>query len=170
MKVLKSILKYSDKFADFIGKSVSWFLLILVAFSVYEVFTRRIMGKPTVWTHEMLGFVFAAVVLLPLGFAHLHDSHAKVDILTEKASPKTLAIIETIVFLPFLGLFCYVMLKDGITYASTSWMIRERTPSAFNVIIYPAKTLIPVGIALLSMSALSRWIKGIVFLVKGEKL
>jgi TRAP-type mannitol/chloroaromatic compound transport system permease small subunit len=46
----------------------------------------------------------------------------------------------------------------------------ERTPSAFNFYIFPAKTMIPVGIFLLALQAISDVIRRIVFLLKGESL
>jgi TRAP-type mannitol/chloroaromatic compound transport system permease small subunit len=46
----------------------------------------------------------------------------------------------------------------------------ERTPSAFNFYIFPAKTMVPVGVFLLALQMISDIIRRIVFLVKGESL
>jgi TRAP-type mannitol/chloroaromatic compound transport system permease small subunit len=46
----------------------------------------------------------------------------------------------------------------------------ERTPSAFNFYIFPAKTLLPVGVFLLALQMISEVIRRIVFLVKGKSL
>lgn len=170
MKVLKMILKIIDFICDWSGRIVVWVFLGLLGLTLYEVFTRRFLGKPTIWTFEILMYLFAAVCALGLGYTHLHDAHARVDIITEGFSPKVQTIIEVITFVPFLGLMVWIMFKDSYVFALTSWTIKERAPSAFNSIVYPAKTLMPLGIGLLGLAGLSRWIKSIVFLVKGEKL
>jgi TRAP-type mannitol/chloroaromatic compound transport system permease small subunit len=46
----------------------------------------------------------------------------------------------------------------------------ERTPSAFNFYVFPAKTLLPIGAFLLLAQGISDLIKNIVFVVKGEQL
>jgi TRAP-type mannitol/chloroaromatic compound transport system permease small subunit len=48
--------------------------------------------------------------------------------------------------------------------------MKERTPTAFNPIVYPAKTILPVGALLLLLQGLADFAKSIVFLVKGERL
>jgi TRAP-type mannitol/chloroaromatic compound transport system permease small subunit len=63
-----------------------------------------------------------------------------------------------------------VFLWKGIIFAGTSWAMLERTPSAFNFYVFPAKTLLPLGIFLLFIQGLSDFIKNIVFLAKGEQL
>ncbi len=168
MQIIKSILKFIDNIINIEGKIVVWFLILLNVLILFEVVTRRFFGKPTIWTFEILAFTFCAVVMLSLGYAHLHDAHAKVDVFTERLSPRKQAILDVILFIPFLGLLSVVMLSDGIIYAQTSWAMLERTPSAFNAPIYPVKTLIPIGIGFLLLAGISRWVKSIIFLIKGE--
>ena len=63
-----------------------------------------------------------------------------------------------------------ILLVYGGIFAADSWTIRERTPSAFNAIVYPSKIAVPVGAFLLFIQALSGFIKDLFFLVKGERL
>jgi len=170
MKTLKSIVKAIDTISEWTGRIVSWLLLLLMALAVFEVFTRRILGKPTIWTFEVSGFTLAAVVMLALGYTLLHKGHVSVDLMYSRFSRKTRALVDIITFFPFIGMFCYVFLVEGTRFAATSWSMLERTPSALNAPIYPIKTLIPVGALLLTIVAVSQLIKSIVFYVKGEQL
>jgi TRAP-type mannitol/chloroaromatic compound transport system permease small subunit len=170
MKIIKAILKVFDTITEWSGRIVVWVFVALLAITLFEVFTRRFLGSPTVWTFEILSYLFAAVVMLSLGYTHLHEGHARVDILTEKMSDKTQKLIEVIAYPFFLGLMTYIMFKDGLIYAGTAWRLLERAPSVFNSIVYPAKSMIPLGIGLLGIAGISRFIKNIVFLVKGENL
>jgi TRAP-type mannitol/chloroaromatic compound transport system permease small subunit len=138
--------------------------------SLYEVFTRRLLGEPTIWTHEIIAYCFCAAVLLTIGYTLKHRAHANVDVLYGYLSPRTQAILDLVTYSVFLGIFTVVLLNEGIKFAANSWSIMERTPSAFNFYIFPAKTLLPVGMFLLTLQMISDVIRKIVFLVKGKSL
>jgi TRAP-type mannitol/chloroaromatic compound transport system permease small subunit len=165
---IRAILKVFDAISEWSGKIFSWFIVTIIALSLYEVFTRRLLGKPTIWTHEIIGYCFCAAVLLTIGYTLKHRAHANVDILYDYLSPRTQAILDLIAYTIFIGIFTVFLLYEGIIFAATSWAIMERTPSAFNFYIFPAKTLIPVGMFLLAIQMISDVIRRIVFLLKGK--
>jgi len=167
---IRAILKVLDAISEWSGKIFSWFIVTIIALSLYEVFTRRFLGKPTIWTHEIIGYCFCAAVLLTIGYTLKHRAHANVDILYDYLSPRTQAILDLIAYTIFIGIFTVFLLYEGIIFAATSWAIMERTPSAFNFYIFPAKTLIPVGMFLLAIQMISDVIRRIVFLLKGKSL
>ena len=170
MESLRKLVKGIDTFSEWWGRIFGWMVLGLVALSCYEVFTRRFLHKPTIWTHEILSYIFCGTVLLFMGYTQLYKGHANIDILYDRLSAKTKAILDLITLFLFMGLFAAIYLVDGFIFAQTSWQMHERTPSAFNFIVYPAKTLVPVGAFLLTLQVISDLLKNIVFLVKGEKL
>jgi TRAP-type mannitol/chloroaromatic compound transport system permease small subunit len=153
-----------------VGSTVSWVLIALVVLSCFEVFTRRFLGRPTIWTHEILSYIFCASILLTMGYTQLHKGHANIDVFYDNFSKRNRAILDVVNFLLFGLPFTIIMLWDGTIFAATSWMMQEKTPSAFNAIVYPAKTLIPVGFALLLLQLLVDFTKKIIYLVKGEEL
>ena len=170
MDTVKAIVKKIDWISQKVGSVVSWVLLFLIGLSCYEVFTRRFLGKPTIWTHEILSYLFCASILLCMGYTQLYKGHANIDIFYDRLSPKRRALAD-VVTLTLLGLFfVLVMLIDGYIFAYTSWNMQERTPSAFNFIIYPAKTLIPLGFFFLLLQIVADIIRSVYYLVKGEAL
>ncbi len=170
VNTIRAIVKGIDAISEWSGRIFSGFILTVIALSLYEVFTRRLLGAPTIWTHEIIAYCFAAAVLLTIGYTLKHRSHANVDVLYDYLSPRTQAILDLITYTVFLGIFVSFLLYHGTRFAATSWAIMERTPSAFNFYIFPAKTLIPVGMFLLAIQMISDVIRRIVFLVKGESL
>lgn len=170
LSFLKGIVKVFDTISIITGKIFSWILVILLSLSVYEVFTRRVLGHPTIWTHEILKFCLAATIMLALGYTHYYEGHVNVDLFYMNYSPKARAIIDIVTFIPFTGMFCYIFLVEGWEFFMTSFLLRERTASAFNVIVYPVKFLMPLGGLLLSIAALSTLIKKVHFVIKGEEL
>lgn len=170
MKTIRAIVNQIDAISEWSGRIFSWFVVTIILLSLFEVFTRRILGKPTIWTHETLSYLFAATVMLTMGYTLKYKAHANVDILYQRFTPKTRAILDVITFIVFLGFFTVIFLWQGVIFAATSWAMLERTPSAFNFYVFPAKTLLPTGAFLLLLQGASDFVRNIVFLVKGEQL
>ena len=170
MDAIRTLLKKIDTISEWCGRIFSWFIVAIILLSVFEVFTRRILGKPTIWTHEILSYLFCASIMLTMAYTLRHKQHVSVDLIYARLTPKTKAILNIITFVIFLGFFSIVFLWEGIRFAATSWGMLERTPSAFNFYVFPAKTLLPIGASLLLVQGISDFIKNIVFVAKGEKL
>ena len=170
MKKIRTLVKGIDAISEWSGKIFSWFIVAIITLSLFEVFTRRFLGKPTIWTHEIISYLFCGAVLLTIGYTLKYKAHASVDIIYEKLSPKTQAIWDLIGYALFSVIFTIVVLYEGTRFAAMSWSMMERTPSAFNFYIFPAKTMLPVGFLLVALQMISDIIKNIVFLTKGETL
>ena len=170
MAKIRMLVHFIDAVSEWSGRIFSWLVIAIISLSLFEVFTRRFLGKPTIWTHEIISYLFCGAVLLTIGYTLKHKAHANVDILYEKFSPKTKAILDLITYALFLVIFTIVVLYEGTRFAAISWEMMERTPSAFNFYIFPAKTMLPVGFLLVALQMISDIIKNIVFLAKGETL
>jgi TRAP-type mannitol/chloroaromatic compound transport system permease small subunit len=170
VRKIRAFVKGIDGISEWTGKVFSWFVAAIIVLSLFEVFTRRILGKPSIWTHEIIAYLFCGVVLLTIGYTMKYKAHANVDIFYENWSRKTQAICDLITYTLFLGLFTIVVLYEGTRFASISWSMMERTPSAFNFYIFPAKTMLPVGFFFVALQMISDIVKNIIFLVKGESL
>ena len=170
VRKIRVLVNCIDAISEWSGRIFSWFVVAIISLSLFEVFTRRFLGKPTVWTHEIISYLFCGAVLLTIGYTMKHKAHANVDILYEKLSPKTQAIWDLIAYALFLVIFAIVILYEGTRFAAISWSMMERTPSAFNFYIFPAKTMVPLGFFLVALQMISDIVKNIVFLAKGESL
>lgn len=169
-KIIQIFIDVSDALNVFIASIFSVLFIPLMFLSVYEVFTRRILGSPTIWTLETTRFVFVPIVVLAMGYTLLFKGHATIDLFSEKFSDKTKAIVDSITTLIFLLPSSLIMFLNSLKMASMSWASLERTPSAFNAPIYPIKTFMPIGFAILFLAALSWFIKSVYFLAAKEKI
>ena len=170
MVKIRMFVRLIDAVSEWSGRIFSWFVIGIISLSLFEVFTRRFLGRPTIWTHEIISYLFCGAVLLTIGYTLKHKAHANVDIFYEKLSPKTKAALELITYAVFLVPFTLIVLYEGTRFAAMSWEMMERTPSAFNFYIFPAKTMLPIGFLLVVLQMISDIIKNIVFLAKGETL
>lgn len=170
METIRAFVHRIEAISEWCGRIFSWFIVAIIGISLFEVFTRRILGKPTIWTHETLSYFFCASIMLTMAYTLKYKQHVAVDLIYARFTPKGKAILDIITFIFFMGFFSVIFLWKGVVFAATSWAMLERTPSAFNFYVFPAKTLLPLGGLLLLMQGLSDFIKNIVFLVRGEQL
>jgi TRAP-type mannitol/chloroaromatic compound transport system permease small subunit len=169
-KIIQIYIDITDALNIFIGSIFSIFFIPLMFLSVYEVITRRIMGNPTIWTLEMTSFIFVPIVVLAMGYTLLHKGHATIDVFSEKFSDKTKAVVDSITIAVFLLPSSLIMFLNSLEGAMMSWASMERTPSAFNAPIYPIKTFLPIGFALLFLAALSWFVKSVYFVFAKEQI
>lgn len=91
------------------GNSIGLFaVVLLMLLTVADVVLRYVFTKPVLGTVELTEY--AMVVIVSLSFARCADtdSHAKIDMLVTRFSPKVQAIVNFVVFAVTLG-FCILM-------------------------------------------------------------
>jgi hypothetical protein len=113
---MSAIVKVLDAISEWCGKIFSWFSVTVIALSLYEVFTRRLLGKPTIWTHEIIAYCFAGAVLLTIGYTLKHKAHANVDILYGYLSPRALGPFLTLLPTPLYPCESGWRSSTGYTY------------------------------------------------------
>lgn len=171
MNALIACVRFIDRINYYLGKYVvSWILFVLMGIALFEVVTRRIIGTPHAWTQEILVYLFCAHFILALGYTLYYREHVVVDAFTSFLPERVQVALETLVYVFFVGAFVYVMIPTAFDFAARSWGSGERAPTSFNSPVYPAKTVIPVGIILLGIQLLGLVSKNVLFLTRGETL
>jgi hypothetical protein len=107
---------------------------------------------------------------LAIGYTLYYKEHVNVDIIVNRYSEKTQAIIEILTYLFFIGMFVYFLMPAAYNFAERSWMQGELAPTGANLPVYPGKTLIPLGIAFLAIQAIAHVLKNLVFVLTGRKI
>jgi TRAP-type mannitol/chloroaromatic compound transport system permease small subunit len=169
-KIVQAFINVIDMINVALASVFSILFIPLMFLSVYEVFTRRLLGSPTIWTLEVTKFTFVPIVVMAMGYTLLLRGHATIDLFSEKFKDKTRAAVETIMAIVFLLPSSLIMFINSSRGAAMSWASLERTPSAFNAPIYPIKTFLPIGFALLLLAAISWIVKNVYFLAAKEHI
>lgn len=169
MVILKKAIKIIDNTNNWVGKIASWSVIVMMFLVIFEVLSRRIFNQPTIWTFEIITMIYGFHFMMVVAYGLLHKSLVSVDVLYEKFSLKTQAILDivtyTLFFLPFvIGVF-----YGGYQFAVTSWVQKEVSWSAFAPPVYPIKTVIPVAMFFLLLQGISEIFKRIVLLVEGKR-
>ena len=165
--MLKSVLKAIDAISDSSGKLVSFLIFIGVGVLVWEVTLRYLFNAPTIWAHGVAQRLFATYAILLGAYTLRQGGHVKVDILYNRLSMRTRAILDLFTATLFF-LFCGVLVWKGGIFAWTSVMMEERCNTVFNAILYPVKVMLPLGAFLIVLQQMAEFTRNVITAVSGS--
>jgi len=165
--MLKSVLKAIDATSDWSGKIVAFLIYAGVGILVYEVALRYVFNAPTIWAHGISQRLFAAYAILLGAYTLRQGGHVKVDILYNRFSIRTRAILDLFTAI-FFFLFCGVLVWKGWVFALTALKIQERCNTPFNAILYPVKVMLPLGALLVILQGLAEFTRSFITAVTGS--
>lgn len=170
MTSINRIILTTEKILAAIGKIAAWAIIPLMLIMVFEVVTRRMLNHPTVWTFEtstqLYGFHFMILGALTLQMGR----HISVDIIVERFSKRTRAILDMMLYLFFFFPFIIVLLVESTAFARESWKILETSFSVFAPPIYPIKTVIPITALMLLLQGICLFYRKFIFVIKGVEI
>lgn len=158
---LKKLLFFIDTINELIGKIFLWILPIVTSLVVLEVFMRKVLNEPTIWSFEVTLNLYGFYFMILAGYGLLHKSHVSVDLLYSFLSDRKKAILDTIGYIIFFFPFVIIIFYEGFKFAAASWTIRECSWTTFSCPLYPLKTVIPLMAALLLMQGIANFFRTI---------
>ncbi|MEM7224109.1 MAG: TRAP transporter small permease subunit [Pseudomonadota bacterium] len=146
-----------DRLIRWIGGSISWIWLLLVAVIVLNVTMRYLLGEGRIEFEEIQWHIYAVGFLLGLAYCLESDDHVRVDVLYERFSLKTKAWVELFGILVFLTPFLVLVLWYAVPFVVYSASINEVSESPGGLPArWAIKAMLPLGFALLALAALAR--------------
>jgi TRAP-type mannitol/chloroaromatic compound transport system permease small subunit len=163
VRILMRLAALIDGLNERVGKTVYWLVLVAVLVSAGNAIIRKLFNMSSNAFLELQWYLFSAVFLFSAGFTLLRNEHVRIDVVAGMLSPRKQAWIDifgTVFFLlPMTLLFVWL-----------SWPIFIRTythgeisTNAGGLLIWPARLMVPIGFALLSLQGVSELIKRIAF-------
>jgi TRAP-type mannitol/chloroaromatic compound transport system permease small subunit len=160
MSALFVVMRAINRLNDWVGRLVSLAILPIFALLILEIVVRLVAGSPLVWTGELTQLLFGVYAVLSGGYILAHREHVNVDLLFSRFSRRGQATIDIFTAaLMFLFLGALVYFGSSLAYESISFF--ERSQSAWNPPIWPAKLAIPVGAVLLLLQGLVKFVQDI---------
>ena len=164
---VKALLKLSsliDALNERVGRIVIWAVLASVLISAGNAISRKAFDLSSNAWLEIQWYLFAAVFMLAAGYTYLKNEHVRIDVLSGRLSARGRTWIDILGILFFLTPWVVLMLYLGIPFFHQAFVSGEMSSNAGGLIRWPAYLLIPVGVGLLGLQALSELIKRIGFL------
>jgi len=169
--ILKRMLRLIDYTSEISGTVGKWFALLLVFVGTYEAIARHFFNAPTVWAYDVLCMAGGTLYLLGASYDYLHESHTRVDIFYNMLSPRKKAFVNVICSLFLFFPLMVIMSKMASAWAFRAWKIKEVFFSSF---WYPPagpyRTIVAIGLSLLLLQGMAKFVRDLYFLIRGETL
>jgi TRAP-type mannitol/chloroaromatic compound transport system permease small subunit len=109
--------------------------------------------------------------MLGASYVYLRDAHTRVDVIYSHLSRRKQAFIDVVGSIIFFFPLMIVMLKMAVEWAIRAWKINE---VMFNSFWYPPaapyRTVFALGLLLLVLQGIAKFMRDFYFLVRGEEI
>ncbi len=166
MHILRIYSRFIDGLNDQIGLLIRWLALVMVMIGAISA-VARYFARSQQWTlnltpaTEAQWYLFSVIFLMGAAYGLNHDVHVRVDVMYERMSAKTQAMIDMAGTIIFLIPFSLLMLYVSFPAVASSWRVREMSPDPGGLPRYPIKALILVSFVLLVLQGISQLVKQI---------
>ncbi|HAK45466.1 MAG TPA: hypothetical protein DCO79_06055 [Spirochaeta sp.] len=171
MSFLRKMIKTIDMISEKAGQVGKWFAVLLVLIGSYETISRHFFGAPTIWAYDSLCMAGGVLYLIGASYTYLHNSHTRVDIIYSQLSEHKQALMDVICSLILFFPLMIVMLKMAIEWSIKAIKVNE---VMFNSFWYPPATpyriVFALGLLMLVLQGLAKFIRDFYFVIKGEKI
>lgn len=153
----------------FIGNSVSYLMPVLACVVAFEVFSRYILGQPTVWAYDVSLFIFGYVAALGGAYAQQQRAHINVDILYNKVSARTKSIFNLFSF-ALAMFFMTIICKMSIGKFEEALEFNYRRQSEWAPHMHHYWLMMAIASVLLILQLSSDWINSLHQVITGKPL
>lgn len=156
MSKVRIVLRLINASNSWVGRIVSFAMLIMVAIICCEVGARYILNRPTIWAWDINLMFFALLTMCAGGYTLLYREHINVDVLYGRFSVRVQAIIDLFTS-AFFFLFCGILVWQMAIMAFDAVKVLEQVTSQFAPPVYPLKILLVIGAILLLLQGLAKF-------------
>lgn len=162
---------FLKRIAETLGRLSAWLIVALILVIMTDVTLRHWFVIGSTKLQELEWHLHGALFLLALGWAYSRDAHVRIELASERFSPRTKAWVELIGCSIFLLPYVAAVIWFGIDYVGYSLEYNEASPSATGLPDrWIIKATIPIGFLTLGFVAIARMLEAIVFLFGPDTL
>lgn len=146
-----------DPILTWIGHSISWLWLVLLATIIVNVVLRYAFGEGRIEFEEFQWHLYSTGFLLGMGYTFQVDRHVRVDVLHERLPRRLQAWLELYGILLCVLPFSALILIFTVPFVHVSFELGEISPSPGGLPFrWVIKSMLFIGFLLLALAAVSR--------------
>ncbi|MEO0544262.1 MAG: TRAP transporter small permease subunit [Pseudomonadota bacterium] len=159
MPALLRLSSFIDAITAFIGRSVSWLILVAVLVSAGNATIRKIFDTSSNAWLELQWYLYGAVFLLAAAYTLQRNEHVRIDVATSGLSKRTRDWIDLIGHIFFLMPFAALMVYLSWPFVTNSIRAGDISVNAGGLVLWPARMMVLLGFILLFAQGISEIIK-----------
>ncbi|MDG4873564.1 TRAP transporter small permease subunit [Mesorhizobium sp. WSM4935] len=161
MAGLLALSRTIDRINEFIGRWVSWLILLAILVSAGNAVIRKVFDTSSNAWLELQWYLFGAAFMLAAAYTLKQNDHIRIDIVYGMFPRRVQHWIDLLGHLFFLMPFVVLMVIYFVPYVSLSFRSGEMSTNAGGLIVWPAKAILLAGFFLLALQGVSEIIKKI---------
>ena len=161
MQGLLALSRGIDRVNEFIGKWVSWLILLAILVSAINAVIRKVFDMSSNAWLELQWYLLGAAFTLAAAYTLKQNDHIRIDIVYGMWPRRVQHWIDLLGHLFFLMPFVVLMVFFFVPYVSLSYRSGEMSNNAGGLIIWPAKAILLIGFFMLALQGVSEIIKKI---------
>lgn len=150
-----------DRLNEFIGKWISWLILVAILVSAGNAIIRKVFNSSSNAWLELQWYLFGAAFMLAAAYTLKQNEHIRIDVVYGMWSRRVQHWIDLFGHVFFLMPFVLLMVYFFVPYTLLSFRSQEVSNNSGGLIIWPAKAILLVGFTLLALQGISEIIKKI---------
>lgn len=163
---MDKVIRFLDALALRTGGLIAPLTLVMVLLTGVVVTARYLFQVGAIPLQESVVFLHGMVFMLAIGYTLKEKGHVRVDILYQRFSPRSRAIIDLLGTIVFLGPVCVFIFWTSLEYVSLSWSMSESSAEPGGLPgIYLLKTLIPLMAILLFLQGVAEALRSLTTLL-----
>lgn len=148
-----------------IGRSMSYVVLILFVLLLSDVIMRYLTESPISWSAQTSKLIFGVYAIIGGGYLLARRDHVNVDLFYSHFSPRRRAIVDIVTsFLFFLFLGILVKESFSLAYDSVS-RLEVSYETTWQLPVWPSKSMIVVAALLLLLQGIVKLIADIMIVI-----
>lgn len=167
MQTIEKLIQLIENMNKWIGRASCNLIFVFMFLMVYEVIARYFFESPTIWVHEICGYVFAAYIALTGGWVLLEKGHVAVDIIYQHFPERTKQAADILVSVVALFMFI-VLFWQGYKFAWHAFSTSQHSHTLFGPPLWPVKSMLPAGALLFILQILADLGRSILTFKQGE--
>jgi TRAP-type mannitol/chloroaromatic compound transport system permease small subunit len=152
---------------EWLGKAMSYLLVVMMATICYEVVARYFFDRPTIWSMELNTYLLCIYCTIGGGFTLLRGGHVNVDILYGRFNFRTKAVLSCVTSV-FFFMFVLVLVWYGWDMAHKAFKYQETSGTILDWPLFPTKIMVPIGAFLLLAQGVVKFAQDITTAVTGK--
>lgn len=154
------ILHWIDCIGEWSGLVVRWLGIALSLVVIFEILSRYLFNKPTIWAFDTAMMLTSMLFLLGAAYVLKHDAHIKVDVLYNLMPQKIRLAIDVVFYVVFFFPFTISMVWYGSRAARLALISNEISNSSqWGESVWWWKAMIPLAFALLTLQGVAEFVR-----------
>lgn len=166
MKAIKVICKCIDTFTEWTGRVFAFISLLTMAVIIFEVFMRRILNSPQIWTMDMIVMSFGCYIILISAFGFLRKAYVSVDVVYAMLPGIVRHILHIITYLIFFVPFSFELVPVTYRFFLRAYTTHELGYSVWQPVTWPVRLALFVGMLLLTIQGVSEILKHVDWVIE----